>query len=246
MKGGKEELEKMKKLKTQTEVSFSLFSDKRDVAQSPIIQAIVERLNMEKFSKAKYPTVWNINQLLICIANSEIEHSRLLRRKAMAQLVEFSGARMTELAAIQMKDIVDSGEKITVKTTIKKGEKQRTMKIILKTRFGPCCPIIAKSECLQDEECKQRVEEKISWDYDKKMELGSIGCSRELRRILDQAEVDGCQAGSTVRHVMMTKLRGEGSSLVEVNDFTGNALENGIVDLQKWDRLRRIVGEGSI
>jgi hypothetical protein len=65
-----------------------------------MVQAIVKRLNLERPSKAKYPTVWNINQLLTCIANNEMEHGRLLMRKAMALLVAFSGARMTELAAI--------------------------------------------------------------------------------------------------------------------------------------------------
>ncbi|KAA6363886.1 MAG: hypothetical protein EZS28_040586, partial [Streblomastix strix] len=46
---------------------------------------------------------------------------------------------------------------------------------------------------------------------------------KELNKILDQAEVDGCYAGSTVRHAMMTKLREEGVSLEEVNNFTGHA-----------------------
>lgn len=58
----------------------------------------------------------------------------------------FSGVRMTELAIMKKKDIVDSGEKITVNTTITKGKKPRTRKTILKTRYGPCSPVRAMRE----------------------------------------------------------------------------------------------------
>ncbi|KAA6372477.1 MAG: hypothetical protein EZS28_031997 [Streblomastix strix] len=241
-KGGKGALEEMRKLKTHMGVALSMFSDMRDVAQSPMVQAIVKRLNLERPSKAKYPTVWNINQLLTCIANSEMKHGRLQMRKAMALFVAFSGARMTELAAIQRKDVIDSGEEITVNTTIRKGKKPRTRKITLRTRDGPCCPVKAMREWLQDGECKQRTVEEIWWDFDKKKELGSIGCSKELRKILDQAEVDGCYAGSTVRHAMMTKQRGEGASLEEVNDFTGHAPGSGIVDVFYNKPIARDIG----
>ncbi|KAA6379247.1 MAG: hypothetical protein EZS28_025226, partial [Streblomastix strix] len=123
-------------------------------------------------------------------------------------------------------------KKITFYTTIKKGKIPRTKKNILRTRDGPCCPMGAMREWLQDEECKQRVEEKIWWDYDKKNEQVSIGCSKELRKILDQAEVDGCYVGSFVRHVMMPKLRGEIASLQQVKDCTGYAPEIRIVAIR--------------
>ncbi|KAA6381768.1 MAG: hypothetical protein EZS28_022704, partial [Streblomastix strix] len=140
--------------------------------------------------------------------------------KAMALLVAFSGARMTELTAIQRKDIVDSGEEITANTIIKKEIR----------------------EWLQDEECRYRFEDKIWWDYDKKKELGSIGCSREPRKILDYAEMDGCYASFIVIHAMMTKLRGEGASLEEVNDFTVHALGSGIVDVFYYKPNARNIG----
>ncbi|KAA6377047.1 MAG: hypothetical protein EZS28_027428 [Streblomastix strix] len=73
--------------------------------------------------------------------------------------------------------LIDSGEEITINTTINQGKKSRIRKIILRTRFGPCYPVRAMMEWLQVEECKQRVEEKIWWDYNKIKELGSIGCS---------------------------------------------------------------------
>ncbi|KAA6328851.1 MAG: hypothetical protein EZS28_053672, partial [Streblomastix strix] len=73
-KGSMGALEETRKLKTHMGVALSMFSDMRDVAQSPMVQAIVKRLNQKKPGKAKCPTVWNINQLLTCIANSEMEH----------------------------------------------------------------------------------------------------------------------------------------------------------------------------
>ncbi|KAA6371227.1 MAG: hypothetical protein EZS28_033245 [Streblomastix strix] len=137
-KGCKGALEEMMKLKTLKGVALNLFSDMRDVPYSPMVQAIVKRLNLERISKAKYPTVWNINQPLICNANSEMELGRLLKRKAITLLVAFSVARMIELAAIYWRDIVDSGEEITVYTTINKCKKPRTRMVILRTREGPC------------------------------------------------------------------------------------------------------------
>ncbi|KAA6381863.1 MAG: hypothetical protein EZS28_022610 [Streblomastix strix] len=104
-------LEEIRKLKTHIGVAFSLFSDIRDVVQSPMVQTIVSRLSLMRSSKVKYTIVWNLNQLLTSIANSEMNHGRRLMRKSIALLVTFSGARMTELAAIQRKDIVDSRDK---------------------------------------------------------------------------------------------------------------------------------------
>ncbi|KAA6372602.1 MAG: hypothetical protein EZS28_031873 [Streblomastix strix] len=124
----------MWKLKTNMGIALSLFLAMRDVVQSPKVHPIVKRLILERHNKAKNLTAWNINQLLTYITNSEMTHGRLLMGKAMVLLVAISGARMMELAVIQRKDIEDSGEKITIKTTIKMGEKPRTRKIILKTR----------------------------------------------------------------------------------------------------------------
>ncbi|KAA6369876.1 MAG: hypothetical protein EZS28_034598, partial [Streblomastix strix] len=122
-KGVKVAPDEMRKLKIHMEIALILFSDMRDVAQSPMVQAIVKRLNLEEHSKAKYPTVCKINQLLICIAKNKMKHCRLLIRKAMALLVAFSGVRITELASIQKKNIVDSREQIRINSTIKKGKK---------------------------------------------------------------------------------------------------------------------------
>ncbi|KAA6359720.1 MAG: hypothetical protein EZS28_044753 [Streblomastix strix] len=163
-------------------------------------------------------------------------------RKTMVLLVVISGARMNELAPIQRNNIVDSGQEITVNTIIKKGKKRGTRTIILRTRDGPCCPVRAIREWLQYEEYKQRIEERLYWDYDKKKELGSIGCSRELRKIMDQAEVDGCQAGSIVRHATMTKLRGDRASLEEMNDFTQHTSGSRIVDVFYNQPIARDIG----
>ncbi|KAA6353118.1 MAG: hypothetical protein EZS28_051355, partial [Streblomastix strix] len=51
-KGGLGALEEMSKLETYIGVALSMFSDMSDVAQSPMVQAIVKRLNLERHSKA--------------------------------------------------------------------------------------------------------------------------------------------------------------------------------------------------
>ncbi|KAA6373797.1 MAG: hypothetical protein EZS28_030676 [Streblomastix strix] len=115
-KGGKGALEVMKKLKTHMEVALSMFSDKRC--------GVITNGTSD-------------NQRTESGESDKMKHGRLLMRKAMALLVAFSGARMTELAAIQRKDVIDSGEEITFSTIIRKGKKPRTRKIILRTRDGP-------------------------------------------------------------------------------------------------------------
>ncbi|KAA6374885.1 MAG: hypothetical protein EZS28_029588 [Streblomastix strix] len=63
MKGGNGAQEKMRKLKTHLGVALSMFSDMRDVAQSPMAQAIIKRLNLERPIKAKYLTLQTIVSL---------------------------------------------------------------------------------------------------------------------------------------------------------------------------------------
>ncbi|KAA6355626.1 MAG: hypothetical protein EZS28_048847 [Streblomastix strix] len=70
----------------------------RDEVQSPIVQTIVRRLNLEQLNKVKYLTVWNINQLLAHVAQSDMDYGILSMRKAIVFPVEFSGTRMAELA----------------------------------------------------------------------------------------------------------------------------------------------------
>ncbi|KAA6364646.1 MAG: hypothetical protein EZS28_039827, partial [Streblomastix strix] len=209
-KGGKGALEEMRKLKTHMGILLSMFSDMRDVASSPMVQAIIKRLKLERPNKAKYPTVQNINQLLICIANSEMKHGRLQMRKVVALLVAFSGAKMMELAAIQKKGHYGFWGRDYSQYNNQEEQKVENKKDYIKN----------KGWTVLSGESDERMVKK---------ELASIGCSKELRKILDYAEVDGCYASSTVRYAMMTKLRGEGASLEEVNDFTGHALWSGIM-----------------
>ncbi|KAA6354152.1 MAG: hypothetical protein EZS28_050319 [Streblomastix strix] len=62
-RGGKSVLQDMKKMKTHAGVALSMFQETRDVAQSPIVQAIVKRLNLDNEQKSKYQSIWNLSQL---------------------------------------------------------------------------------------------------------------------------------------------------------------------------------------
>ncbi|KAA6374435.1 MAG: hypothetical protein EZS28_030041 [Streblomastix strix] len=57
-------------------------------------------------------------------------------------------------------------------------------------------------------------------DFTRNRVLGSLGCSSELMELIRQAGVDDEFGGNIIRHSMMTKLRQEGASLLQVNEFT--------------------------
>ncbi|KAA6391179.1 MAG: hypothetical protein EZS28_013295 [Streblomastix strix] len=81
-----------------------------------------------------------------------------------------------------------------------------------------------------DSHCGKNEEGSIWWDFARNRALGSLGCSSELKELTGQAGVDDEFGGNTIRHSMMTKLRQEGASLEQVNEFTRHAPGSNVVD----------------
>ncbi|KAA6332183.1 MAG: hypothetical protein EZS28_053306, partial [Streblomastix strix] len=125
---------------------------------------------------------------------------------------------------------------------IKKGKKYRERIITLNAREGLCCPVKALNEWLNGADCSKDKEVGIWWNYDRRKVLGSIRCSKELKRVIEDADVDNTFEGSSIRHSMMTKLRSEGASLQEVNDYTGHATTSTCVDIFYNKPIARDIG----
>ncbi|KAA6373948.1 MAG: hypothetical protein EZS28_030524 [Streblomastix strix] len=81
-----------------------------------------------------------------------------------------------------------------------------------------------------DSHCGRSQEGNIWWDFTRSRALGSFGCSSELKEQIMQARMDDEFDGNTIRHSMMTKLRQEGASLEQVNEFTKHAPGSSVVD----------------
>ncbi|KAA6385847.1 MAG: hypothetical protein EZS28_018628 [Streblomastix strix] len=226
-KGGTKMIQYARKMKTHVCIRLNLFSEMRDVVQSPMIQAIVKRLGLDKQSKAKYDMIWNIQQLFRYIESIEMKSGRELMRKAMALLVAFSATRMTELAAITRKSITQEEHDMKITTVIKKGQ---------------CCPVKALNEWLNDADCQKDKEVGIWRNYYRRKVLRSIGCSKELKRVIEDARVDYTFEGSSIRHSMMTRLKSEGASLQDVNDYTGYAPTGACVDIFYNKPIARDIG----
>ncbi|KAA6392865.1 MAG: hypothetical protein EZS28_011609 [Streblomastix strix] len=230
-RGGRSVLQDMKKMKTHAGVALSMFSETRDVAQCPIVQAIVKRLNLDNEQKSKYQSVWNLSQLTRFILREGLGEGRVLMQKTMGLIVAFSATRMVELAAIVRKNIEIDQQQMRIKTVVKKRKKPKEFVITFMRRQSICCPVAAMEKWLNAKECTKEMNEGIWLDYDKGRILGGIGCSKELRKLLDDIGVDQEFAGSSVRHAMMTKMRKEGATQEEVNEATRHAPGSNACDI---------------
>ncbi|KAA6357890.1 MAG: hypothetical protein EZS28_046584 [Streblomastix strix] len=148
----------------------------------------------------------------------------------MALLVAFSGARMTELANISRQDIVIGEDEMKVKMIIKKRKKPVPFDVPFKRREGDVCPVRALEKWMNQKHCTKKENEGIWWNFQTNRKMGSQGCSKMLRSLLDEIGIDQKFGGSTVRHAMKTKLTSEGATLKEMNEFTRHQENSNCVD----------------
>jgi hypothetical protein len=66
--------------------------------------------------------------------------------RALALIVSFSAARMTELAAITRSGIEINENEMIIKMTVKKKKKPITYDVLFKRRQGNVCPVNAVEE----------------------------------------------------------------------------------------------------
>ncbi|KAA6325733.1 MAG: hypothetical protein EZS28_054033, partial [Streblomastix strix] len=172
----------------------------------------------------------NIGRLFEYIRETGLSQGRALMRKTMALVVAFSGCGMTELAAMKRADIQQLEDRTIIQTKVKKGKKIREFSIKFLMRNDICCAHEALRLWLMDSHCGKCEEGSIWWDFTHNRVLGCLGCSNELKELIGQAEVDDEFGGNTIRHSMMTKLRQEGASFEQVNEFTRHAPGSSVVD----------------
>ncbi|KAA6377598.1 MAG: hypothetical protein EZS28_026874 [Streblomastix strix] len=220
-----------------------MFSECRDVGQSPVVQAIAKMMNLDRTHYGKYQSIWNLNQMFTIFTDKEIVNEKEIMRKSIALNVAFSRARMTELAGVTRDGVKFDDEQMTVRMVIKKNRKPIPFDVPFKRREGDVCPVKAIEQWFNQEHCTKQVQEGVWWDFERKKKFGSIGCSKVLRSLLDDIGIDQQFGGSTVRHAMMTELRNDGATLKEVNDFTRHQEGSSCVDNFHNTQIARDLGD---
>ncbi|KAA6364956.1 MAG: hypothetical protein EZS28_039516 [Streblomastix strix] len=86
----KSKFEELRKIRTHVGVALSMLSECRDVGQSPIVQSMAKRMNLDRTQRRKYWSIWNLNQLFTYFTNKQVVDEKEIMRKSMALLVAFS------------------------------------------------------------------------------------------------------------------------------------------------------------
>ncbi|KAA6372944.1 MAG: hypothetical protein EZS28_031529 [Streblomastix strix] len=118
--GGEKMFSKLKVLKTHSCVVCCQLSKMKDVANSPLIKSFVKEYQLNYEAKLKYETIWEIVVLFNFISQWNTQSNSDVQVKAMALLLVFSAARMTELARMVLKDICFIGEQMQIQVLLKK------------------------------------------------------------------------------------------------------------------------------
>ncbi|KAA6389611.1 MAG: hypothetical protein EZS28_014863 [Streblomastix strix] len=241
--GGKTRKSNLIALKTHTSAVLGQFSKMPNISDSPLIKQFTRCLNLNNDSKARYNVIWNIQKLFDHISNSTFSSPEQIQMKAIALLVSFSAARMTELSRMTMKDLHSSqNNTLIIATIIKKGNKIRNETITINRIKNQQCPAKALQSWIQSRVKINIQEESLFWYFKKHTIPSSHYCSQTVTTIIHQFEIYSPYNGLSIRHATMTKLRASGASVLEVNAFSCYILTSTVVDAFYYRPIQRDLG----
>ncbi|KAA6404257.1 MAG: hypothetical protein EZS28_000215 [Streblomastix strix] len=201
-RGGPKLQKRMKNMKMHCGVVLSQFSQMNDINNSSLVKTYYKGQVLSIQSQPRFPTIWNLQILFSYINTQTPTTSEEIQQIAMAMIVAFCAARMTELVFMKQSEMIDNTHSISLKTQTSKGKQVVIHTITSEERSGICCPLPASSEY----------------------------CSHQLTAIIRRAGITSPYTGPTIRHAMMTRLRAVGASQAEVNAFTRHAMTSNVVD----------------
>ncbi|KAA6356419.1 MAG: hypothetical protein EZS28_048054, partial [Streblomastix strix] len=118
-------------------------SKMKDVANSLLIKSFVNEYQLNSNARPKYEMIWKISTLFNLINKQNKQSYNDIKVKAMALLVAFPAARMTELARIVLEDINFIKEQMQIQLFLKYGGILRNDTIKLNPRHSKCYQIEA-------------------------------------------------------------------------------------------------------
>ncbi|KAA6365575.1 MAG: hypothetical protein EZS28_038899 [Streblomastix strix] len=228
--GGVKYKSKIKSLRTHGCVVLSQFSQMLDISHSPLILAFSKGLGIQTIPKAKYPTTWNFQILFDYIQTTKFSKIEEKQQVAMALVVAFSAARMTELVLMKISEMQIMRNQISVKTQTSKGKNRIDHTITFKQRTGLICPVRALRVWLDERRSLKLQSDSLWWNFSKNNTPTADNCSHMLTEIIRKAGVPEIYSGPTICHAMMTKLRACGATQAEVNAYTRHQLTSNVVD----------------
>ncbi|KAA6365847.1 MAG: hypothetical protein EZS28_038626, partial [Streblomastix strix] len=158
---------------------------------------------------------------------------------AMAMIVAFCAARMTELVQMKVSEIVQEQHSITLQTQMQKGKQIIKHTITFRKRIGRCCPVKTLLSWTAQREKYSIMHDQIWHNLSKKAPATPQYCSHQLTNITRRAGIKSQYSGPTIRHAMMTRLRAEGATNPEVNAFTSLAISSYVVDVYYNKHIER-------
>ncbi|KAA6388342.1 MAG: hypothetical protein EZS28_016128 [Streblomastix strix] len=241
--GGKSRKSNLIALKTHTSVALGQFSKMPNISDSPLIKQFTRCLNLNIDSNARYNVIWDIQKFFDHISSFTFSSPEEIQMKAMALLVSFSAAHMTELSRMTMKDLNSSQKnRLIIATIIKKGNKIRNETITLNRLKNQLCSVKALKSWIKSREKINIKEESLFWDFKKHTIPSSHYCSQTLTTFIRQFGIQSPYNGPSIRHSTMTKLRASGASVLEVNAFSRHILTSTVVDAFYYRPVLRELG----
>ncbi|KAA6360625.1 MAG: hypothetical protein EZS28_043848, partial [Streblomastix strix] len=240
--GGVKYKSKIKSLRTHGFVVLSQFSRMPDISHSPLIVAFSKGLGMQTIPKAKNPTTWNLQILFDYIQTTKFCKIEEKQQVAMALVVAFSAARMTQLVLMKISEMQIMRNQISVKTQTSKGKNKIDHTITFKQRTGLICSVRALRVWLDERRSLKLQSDSLWWNLSKNNTPNADNCSHMLTEIIRKAGVPEKYSGPTIRHAMMTKLRACGATQAEVNAYTRHSLTSNVVDAYYFRPVERDLG----
>ncbi|KAA6356463.1 MAG: hypothetical protein EZS28_048010, partial [Streblomastix strix] len=214
-RGGPKLQKRMKNMKMHCRVVLYQFSQKNGVNNFPLIKTFSQGQGLQIQSKARYPTIWNLQILFNYINTHQPLTSEEIQQTAMAMIVACCAARMTELVQMKVSEIVQEQHSITLQTHTSKSKQIIKHIFIFSKRIGRCCPVKTLLSWTAQREKDSIIHDQIWHNLSKKAPATPQYCSHQLTNIIRRAGIQSPYTGPTIRHAMMTRLRAAGATQPE-------------------------------
>ncbi|KAA6380259.1 MAG: putative reverse transcriptase [Streblomastix strix] len=230
-RGGQKLQQRKKKMKMYCGDVLSQFSQMNDINNSSLVKTYSKGQGLLIQSKLRFPTICNLQILFNYINTQTSTTPEEIYQIAMAMIVAFYAARMTELVFMKQSEMIDDIHSLSLKTQTSKGKQVIIHIITFEEHSGICCPVKTLRKLIQQINIDGIPEDQIWYNHTKNSPASSEYCSHQLTAINRRAGITSPYTGPTIRHAMTTRLSAAGATQTEVNAFTRHAIASDVVDI---------------
>ncbi|KAA6353211.1 MAG: hypothetical protein EZS28_051262, partial [Streblomastix strix] len=187
--GGPKLQQRMKNMKMHCGVVLSQFSLMNNINNSSLVKTYSKGQGLSIQSKPRFPTIWNLQILFNYINTQTPTTPEEIQQTAMAMIVAFCAARMTELVFMKQSEMINDTHSISLKTQTSKGKQVLIHTITLEERSGICCPVKTLRKWIQQRNTDGISEYQIWYNHTKHLPASSEYSSHQLTAIIRRAGV---------------------------------------------------------